>query len=128
MAEQEPIEENPINLSTPKIDNIMTTFNNILSEQTTYASTVTSGETRTITNTEKWFLNNEKCYVNFFCWKWFNTQVGPYLQVLRYNMCHITSVTTITIPTSIGNTIEHKTIRIVPAVIAQDSSKTVRKK
>lgn len=80
-VEQEPIEQNPINLSTPKIDNIMTTFNNILSEQTTFAATVTSGETRTIT-----------------------------------------------IPTIIGNTVEHKTIRIVPAVIAQDSSKTVRKK
>ena len=81
MAEQEPIEENPINLSTPKIDNIMTTFNNILSEQTTYAPTVRLRETRTFA-----------------------------------------------IPTIIGNTVEHKIIRIVPAVITQDSSKTVRKK
>jgi hypothetical protein len=63
-AEQELIGENPTNLSTPKIDNIMTTFNNILSEQITFAPTVTSGETRTIT-----------------------------------------------IPTIIGNTIEHKTTR-----------------
>lgn len=35
---------------------------------------------------------------------------------------------TITIPTIIGNTVEHKTIRIVPAMIAQENSKPVRKK
>lgn len=35
---------------------------------------------------------------------------------------------TITIPTIIGNTVEHKTIRIVPAVMSQDNLKPVRKK